>query len=108
MLTARFMTALVSPLPPPFRRAIHGYLGRRAVLVDELPPERRPAALSLTEIANGLERLGAELTVLSYNVKRGERMQAVAATIERAVEEHRPDLWHVPLSSRRCWNNDIE
>jgi len=92
MLTARFKTALASPLPPPLRRAIHGYLGRRVVFVDELPPERRPAALSLTEIANGLERLGAELTVLSYNVKRAERLRAVAATIERAVEDHRPDL----------------
>jgi endonuclease/exonuclease/phosphatase family metal-dependent hydrolase len=86
------MTALSLPLPPPLRRAIHGFLGRRAVLVDELPPERGPRAVSLTEIANGLERLGAELTVLSYNVKRAERMQAVAATIERAVEDYRPDL----------------
>ena len=86
------MTALSLPLPPPLRRAIHGFLGRRTVLVDELPPERRPTALSLTEIANGLERLGAELTVLSYNVKRAERLRAVAATIERAVEDHRPDL----------------
>ena len=86
------MTALPLPLPPPLRRAIHGFLGRRVVLVDELPPERRPAAVSLTEMADGLERLGTELTVLSYNVKRAERMQAVAATIERAVEDYRPDL----------------
>ena len=84
-------TTLPWPLPPLWR-AIRGYLGRRTVLVNELPPERRPSALALHEVANGLDRLGSELTVLSYNVQRGQRLQKAAASIERAVDDHRPDL----------------
>jgi endonuclease/exonuclease/phosphatase family metal-dependent hydrolase len=86
-----FKTTLPWPLPP-LRRAMRGYLGPRTVLVDELPPERRPSALAIHEVARGLERLGSELTVLSYNVQRGQRLAQATATIERAVHDHRPDL----------------
>jgi endonuclease/exonuclease/phosphatase family metal-dependent hydrolase len=84
-------TTLPWPLPP-LRRALRGYLGRRTVLVDELPPDRRPSALAIHEPVDGLEPLESELTVLSYNVQRGQRLQKAAATIERAVADHRPDL----------------
>jgi endonuclease/exonuclease/phosphatase family metal-dependent hydrolase len=87
----RFKTTLPWPLPP-LKRAVRGYLGPQTVLVDELPPERRPSALAFYEPVDGLEPLGAELAVLSYNVQRGERLERAAATIERAVGDHRPDL----------------
>jgi endonuclease/exonuclease/phosphatase family metal-dependent hydrolase len=84
-------TTLPWPLPP-LRRALRGYLGPRTVLVDELPPDRRPSALSLYEPVEGLEPLESELTVLSYNVQRGQRLRKAASTIEAAVKDHRPDL----------------
>ena len=84
-------TTLPWPLPP-LRRAIRGYLGPRVVLVDELPPERRPSALAILEVAHDLDPLGSELTVLSYNVQRGQRLDQAAATIKRAVDDRRPDL----------------
>lgn len=90
-MTFRLRTTLPWPLPP-LRRAIRGYLGRRVALVDELPPDRRPSALSFFEPVEGLEPVAGELTVLSYNVQRGQRLQKAAATIERAVDQHRPDL----------------
>jgi endonuclease/exonuclease/phosphatase family metal-dependent hydrolase len=77
---------------PPLWRAARGYLGQRTVLIDELPLERRPSALALYEPVDGLEPLGSELTVLSYNVQRGQRLAKVAATVERAADDHRPDL----------------
>ena len=79
------------PLPPLWR-AVYGYLGPRTVLVDELPRERRPSELALHKPADGLEPLGSELTVLSYNVQRGQRLERVVTTIEKAVDRRRPDL----------------
>lgn len=84
-------TTLPWPLPL-LKRAVRGYLWPRAVLVDELPPERRPAALAVEERVEGLDPLGAELTLLSYNVQRGQRLDRVAATIDRAVADWAPDL----------------
>jgi endonuclease/exonuclease/phosphatase family metal-dependent hydrolase len=90
-MTIRLKTTLPWPLPP-LKRAVRGYLGRRTVLVDELPEERRPSALALYESVDGLEALGHELTVLSYNVQRGQRLRKAAASIDRAVRDHLPDL----------------
>jgi endonuclease/exonuclease/phosphatase family metal-dependent hydrolase len=88
-----FHRIAVLPWPlPPLKRAVRGYLGPHTVIFDELPPNRRPSALALDEPLDDLEQLGDELTVLSYNVQRGQRLEAVAATTERAVDEHRPDL----------------
>jgi len=84
-------TTLPWPLPP-LRRAFRGYLGRRTVLIDELPPDRRPSALALHEPMDGLAPLENELTLLSYNVQRGQRLHKAAATVERAVNQYRPDL----------------
>jgi endonuclease/exonuclease/phosphatase family metal-dependent hydrolase len=84
-------TTLPWPLPP-LRRALRGYLGRRTVLIDELAPDRRPSALAIHEPVDGLEPLGNELTVFSYNVQRGQRLQKAAASIERAVDQYLPDL----------------
>lgn len=85
------ITVLPWPLPP-LKRALRGYLGPRTVLVDELPPERRPSALALEEPVEGLESLAAELAVLSYNVQRGQRLETVAGSLEHAVDDHRPDV----------------
>jgi endonuclease/exonuclease/phosphatase family metal-dependent hydrolase len=90
-MPARFKTTLLWPLPL-LGRIVRGYLGRRTVLVDELPPEQRPSALAVDERAGDLEPLGANLTVLSYNVQRGQRLERVAASIERAVGDWAPDL----------------
>lgn len=88
-----FHRLAVLPWPlPPLKRALRGYLGPRTVLVDELPPERRPSALVVEERVEALEPLAAELAVLSYNVQRGQRLETVAATLERAITDHRPDL----------------
>ena len=82
-----FKTTLPWPLPP-LRRAVRGYLGRRTVLIDELPPDRRPSAFAIHQPVDGLEPLEGELTVLSYNVQRGQRLQKAASTVECAVEEY--------------------
>jgi endonuclease/exonuclease/phosphatase family metal-dependent hydrolase len=88
-----FHRVAVLPWPlPPLKRALRGYFGPRTVLVDELPPERRPSALAVDEPVEGLEPIESTLTVLSYNVQRGQRLAKAAASIERAVAEHRPDL----------------
>lgn len=84
-------TTLPWPLPPLFR-AVRGYLGRRVVLVDELPPDRRPSALALHESAEGLDPLDDHLTLLSFNIQRGQRLKKAAASIERAVADFRPEL----------------
>ena len=81
------------PWPLPLlKRIVRGYVGARTVLVDELPPERRPSSLAVDERAEGFEQLGADLTVLSYNVQRAQRLERVASTIERAVADWSPDL----------------
>jgi endonuclease/exonuclease/phosphatase family metal-dependent hydrolase len=88
-----FRTRLVLPWPlPPLRRALHGYLGPRTVLIDELPPERRPSALALHSRAKGLTPVEGELTVLSYNVQRGHRLERAVTTIREAVDLRQPDL----------------
>ena len=88
-----FRTPVNLPWPlPPLRRAIRGYLGRRAVLIDELPPERRPSALVLHRPVDGLGPVGSELTVLSYNIQRGHRLERAITTIEEAVDRYRPEL----------------
>jgi endonuclease/exonuclease/phosphatase family metal-dependent hydrolase len=74
------------------KRAVRGYLGPRTVLVDELPPERRPSALAVCEPVDGLEALEDDLTLLSFNVQRGQRLGIAAASIERAVADFRPEL----------------
>jgi endonuclease/exonuclease/phosphatase family metal-dependent hydrolase len=79
------------PLPP-LRRAVRGYLGRRAVLVDELPVDRRPSALAVYEPADGVAPVRGELTILSYNVQRGQQFEKAVASIESVVADHRPDL----------------
>jgi endonuclease/exonuclease/phosphatase family metal-dependent hydrolase len=79
------------PLPPLWRAA-RGFLGPRTVLIDELPPERRPSALALHRPVEGLGPVGSELTVLSYNVQRGHRLGRAITTIEEAVDRHRPEL----------------
>ena len=79
------------PLPP-LRRAIRGYLGPQTVLIDELPPERRPSALALHRPVEGLGPVGSDLTVLSYNVQRGHRLERAVATIEEVVGRYLPDL----------------
>jgi endonuclease/exonuclease/phosphatase family metal-dependent hydrolase len=93
MSVPRLLTAaLEAVLPPPWPRAVRGLLGPRTVLVDELPPARRPRALAHLEAAAGLGPVGAELAILSYNLKRAERLPEVAASLERAVAAHRPEL----------------
>jgi len=79
------------PLPPLWRAA-RGYLGPRTVLIDELPPERRPSALALHRPVDGLGPVGSELTVLSYNVQRGHRLERAVTSIREAVDRHRPEL----------------
>jgi endonuclease/exonuclease/phosphatase family metal-dependent hydrolase len=74
------------------KRAVRGYLGPRTVLTDELPPERRPSARAVHESAHGLEPLDGKLTVLSYNVQRGQHLRQAVASIERVIAEHGPDL----------------
>jgi endonuclease/exonuclease/phosphatase family metal-dependent hydrolase len=92
MPTSGFTDVLLAPLPPPVQRAIRGFLGPRIVLGDELPPEWRPSANALIEARGEQRPLGSTVTVLSYNVKRAERLPTVTASLSRAVEEHRPDL----------------
>jgi len=93
MRFSRLLTAaLEATLPPPWPRAIRGLLGPRTVLVDELPPARRPRALAHFEVAAGLGPVGPELAILSYNLQRAERLPAVAASLAHAVTEHRPQL----------------
>jgi len=87
----RLRVDLPWPLPP-LRRAIRGYLGPRTVLIDELPPERRPSALAFHRPIEGLGPVGSELTILSYNIQRGHRLERAITTIEQAVDRHRPDL----------------
>ena len=87
----RLRANLPWPLPP-LRRALRGYLGPRTVLIDELPPERRPAALAFHRPVEGLGPVESELTVLSYNVQRGHRLEQAITTIREAVDRHRPDL----------------
>lgn len=92
MTIGGFTNVLLAPLPPPLRRAIRGFLGPRVVLVDELPPARRPGANALTEDGNALQPLNGNLTILSFNVKRAERLSKVAASLQRAVDAYHPDL----------------
>jgi endonuclease/exonuclease/phosphatase family metal-dependent hydrolase len=87
----RFKSTLPWPLPP-LKRAVRGYLGPRTALVDELPPERRPSALAVHEPVDGLELLDDHLTLLSFNVQRGQRLGVAAASLEHAVASFRPDL----------------
>jgi len=88
---SRLRVNLPWPLPP-LRRAFRGYLGPRTVLIDELPPERRPSALALHRPVDGLGPVGSELTVLSYNVQRGHRLERAVATVEEVVDRYRPEL----------------
>jgi endonuclease/exonuclease/phosphatase family metal-dependent hydrolase len=88
----RLLDALARLLPPPWPRAIRGLVGPRAVLVDELPPTRRPGALALFEAAAGLGPVGSELAILSYNLQRAVRLTEVAASLAHAVADHRPEL----------------
>lgn len=93
MRFSRLLTAaLEAALPPPWPRAIRGLLGPRVVLVDELPPARRPRALAHFEAVAGLGPVGSELAILSYNLQRAERLSELAASLERAVAEHQPEL----------------
>ncbi len=87
----RLKANLPWPLPPVWR-AVYGHFGPRTVLIDELPPERRPSALALHRPVEGLGPVGSELTVLSYNLQRGHRFERAVTTIEHAVERYRPDL----------------
>jgi endonuclease/exonuclease/phosphatase family metal-dependent hydrolase len=93
MSVPRLLTAaLEAVLPPPWPRAIRGLLGPRTALVDELAPARRPRALAHFEAVAGLAPVGSELAILSYNLQRAERLPEVAASLERGVAEHRPEL----------------
>ncbi len=93
MSIPRLMTAVLeAALPPPWPRAIRGLLGPRTVLVDELPPARRPRALAYFEAVAGLAPVGSELAILSYNLQRAQRLPEAAASLVRAVAEHRPEL----------------
>lgn len=91
-MARRWSTVLLDALPPPWRRAVSGYLRRPVVVVDELPPEIRPHALSRLRTVAGLPAVGSELTVVSFNVKRGERSALAIDSLRRAVEDHRPEL----------------
>jgi hypothetical protein len=79
------------PLPP-LRRAIRDHLGPRTILTDELPPERRPSALAFHRSVEGLGPVESELTVLSYNVQRGHKLERAITTVREAVYRDRPDL----------------
>jgi endonuclease/exonuclease/phosphatase family metal-dependent hydrolase len=83
---------LTTLLPPPVRRAVRGLLGPRVVLIGELPPERSPGALALVRRRDDLSPLTHTLTILSFNVKRCEDRRRVEASLERAVDDHHPDV----------------
>jgi len=82
----------MSLLPPVCRRVIVGLLGRSPVLVGELPEARRPGNLAILEGRNRDLSLGAEVAILSYNVKRAERIDEVSESLVSAVGRHRPEL----------------
>ncbi len=88
-----YRTRVNLPWPlPPLWRAIRGYLGPHTVLIDELPPERRPSALAYHRPAEGLGPVGSGLTVLSYNVQRGHKLERAITTLQEAVDRFRPEL----------------
>jgi len=82
---------LTTLLSPPVRRAVRGLLGPRVVLTDELPPDDSPRALALVQGRDAMSPLTRNLTVLSHNVRRCEDGR-VKAPLERAVDDHHPDV----------------
>jgi endonuclease/exonuclease/phosphatase family metal-dependent hydrolase len=81
-----------SIIPPPLRRAVRGLLGPRVVVTDDLPADRRPAALTLVTRRDDLPPLADTLTVVSYNVHRAEDRRRFESSLRLAVAEHRPDV----------------
>jgi len=82
----------MSFFPPVYRRVIVGFLGRADLLVDELPEPRRPSNLATIEGNPRDETLGDEISILSYNIKRAERIDEVADSLQIAAHRHRPEL----------------
>jgi endonuclease/exonuclease/phosphatase family metal-dependent hydrolase len=65
-----------------------------------MPAATSPSANAVVEVAPDLPPVESSLTLLSYNVKRGERWASLVASVRRAVDDHRPDcvlLQEAPL-----------
>jgi endonuclease/exonuclease/phosphatase family metal-dependent hydrolase len=75
-----------------YRRVIAGFLGRGDLLVDELPEAQRPSNLATLEGSPRDQTLGNEISILSYNIKRAERIDEVAASLVAAVDVFRPEV----------------
>jgi len=84
-LTSRFRPAVV-------RRAMRGLFGPVVAHIDDVPDDLRPAHHQRLSATAGRPRLGSVFSLVSYNVKRAERMGEVALTLAGIMRSLEPDL----------------
>jgi len=85
--------ATVLVLCPPARRAAYGVLfSGRAPAPDLAACEDWPTRLATVSGTGSLTQLDERLTILSYNIRRAERLSRAAASLLRATDRYQPEL----------------